>query len=65
MMGDKWQDFAIAEIDKSGKRLPEWDRLFLDSIRTRIKSGLLITLLQEKKLMSIYQRATDPKRLPR
>lgn len=64
-MAQNWQHFALDEIERSTRRLSIWERPFVDSIRSIIKQGLTLSRNQDKRLMQIYQRMTDAKRLPR
>lgn len=64
-MAEYWQAFALDEIDRSERRLSLWDRDFLDSIREDILSRASLTRAQDDRLMRIYQRMTDVKRLKR
>jgi ribonucleotide reductase beta subunit family protein with ferritin-like domain len=40
-------------------RLSEWERNFIDSIRTRLEEGKSLSLKQTDTLDKIWQKATD------
>lgn len=57
-MGERWYEFALAEIDKSSRRMSEWEKGFLDSVRQKIKVGFSLTEKQERAFLKIHEKMT-------
>jgi len=61
-MAEDWTSEYIRLIDdceKRESRLTEWEREFLDSVRTRIEGGTPLTPKQSETLDSIWERVTS------
>lgn len=63
-----WYQFCIDEIDqaiRSGKRLNEWEKAFLEIVRGRVKAGVGLTNGQESALQKLHQKKTEIKFIDR
>lgn len=58
-MSEPWYQYAINEIDRSGKQLRENEKGILASIKDRLKIGMSLSARQEAALVGIHKRATE------
>jgi hypothetical protein len=56
---EKWYDFALKEIERSSRRLTEFEKLFLLSIKKQLARGIGLSEKQEKVLIGIHGKMTD------
>lgn len=64
---EPWYEHCLKEIDERAKVYPrryknEY-RIFIDGIRKKISVGLFLTPGQEKYLLGIHERMTEPTRI--
>lgn len=48
----------IEDCEARESRLSDWDRTFLDSIKSQITKGKTLTFAQQSKLDEVWERAT-------
>lgn len=69
MNSHPWYSHCLQEIDKAlnrgiySKKLSDWEKSFLLTVRPKIKNGIGLTDKQEESLRRLYMRLTDPVRL--
>jgi len=64
-----WYRHCLGEIDKAlnmgnrSRKLSDWEKSFLLTVRPRIENDLGLTDKQEDSLRRLYARLTDPVRI--
>lgn len=68
-MGEPWYQKIIDEIEalkiRYPRRMNEWDRNFWTTVKPRMEAGLFLSEKQNKCLLSLYGKMTEPVRLKR
>ena len=58
-----WIQFAIREIENAKRKLWEGELKEMQTIKHRLNNGYELTPRQEKKLLEIRNRVTEPSRI--
>lgn len=58
-MTEKWHKFALTEIERSHRRMTQWEKEFIESVKPRINLELSLSEGQEKTLLRIHEKMTD------
>ena len=60
-----WIEFAVAEIERSGRRFSKWELDFLKSVKERLAMNFQLTDPMTKSLSELHRKSTDIRPIPR